>query len=104
MKTSLVAAIAALCVHAAGAWAQATPAVDPTSGMSRLFGLGGHTCKQYDDSGRLFLYSEGIPSPEVVSWLQRSANGTRPNVPMPQALAEALPQIPGCLPGKHHAG
>jgi hypothetical protein len=103
MKTSLVAAIVALSVQSTAALAQATPAVDPTSGMSRLFGLGGHACKQYDDSGRLFLYSEGIPSLEVVSWLQRSDNGTKPNVPMPQALAEALPQIPGCLPGKHHA-
>jgi hypothetical protein len=85
------------------ATAQVTPATDPTVGFGRLFGLGGRTCKQYDDTGRLFIYSEGLPSPGVISWLQRSDNGTRPNVPMPGELAAALPQIPGCLPGKHHA-
>jgi hypothetical protein len=77
-------------------------AVDPTTGDQRLFGLGGHTCKQYDDTGRLYLYSEGTPASDVVAWLQQSANGTKPNVPMPDTLAQALPLIPGCLPDKHH--
>lgn len=78
-------------------------AIDPVAAFPRLFGLGGHTCKQYDDTGRLFLYSEGLPSPSVIAWLQQSANGTKANVPMPDELAAALPLIPGCLPGKHHA-
>jgi hypothetical protein len=103
MRTGLIAAIVVVSLQSTGAFAQATSAFDPTIGMGRLFGLGGHTCKQYDDTGRLYLYSEGIPSSDVVSWLQRSDNGTKPNVPMPQALADALPRIPGCLPGKHHA-
>lgn len=85
------------------AHAQSTEAVEPSVGATRQFGLGGHTCKQYDDMGRLFIYSEGIPSPAVVSWMQLSDNGRRANVPMPQELVEALPEIPGCLPGKHHA-
>lgn len=85
------------------AHAQSTGAFDPSIGATRQFGLGGHTCKQYDDTGRLFIYSEGIPSPAVVSWMQLSDNGRRANVPMPQELVEALPEIPGCLPGKHHA-
>jgi hypothetical protein len=72
-------------------------------GIERPFGLGGHACKQYDDSGRLYIYSEGMPSVGIVSWMQQSANGTKPNVPMPEELAQALPHIPGCLPGKHHA-
>jgi hypothetical protein len=103
MKTVIIAATVAVSLQSTVAFAQATSAFDPTIGMDRLFGLGGHTCKQYDDTGRLYLYSEGIPSSDVVSWLQRSDNGTKPNVPMPQALADALPRIPGCMPGKHHA-
>jgi hypothetical protein len=51
----------------------------------------------------LFLYSEGIPPIAIVSWLQQSDGGTKANVPMPQELVEALPHIPGCMPGKHHA-
>jgi hypothetical protein len=82
---------------------QTLPVIDPTIGFDRQFGLGGHACKQYDDTGRLFIYSEGIPSPGVISWLQRSDNGRKANVPMPAELADALPNIPGCLPGKHHA-
>jgi hypothetical protein len=83
--------------------AQPTAIVDPTADFDRPFGLGGHACKQYDDTGRLFIYSEGLPSLSVISWLQRSDGGTKANVPMPQELQVALPQIPGCLPGKHHA-
>jgi hypothetical protein len=98
--TRALAAILAASLHATLGHAQA---IDPTAGFSRLFGLGGHACKQYDDTGRLYIYAEGLPSISVVSWLQRSDNGTRSNVPMPQELADALPLIPGCLPGKHHA-
>jgi hypothetical protein len=83
--------------------AQVTTAIDPTIGFNRLFGLGGHACKQYDDTGKLYIYSEGIPSPAVISWLQRSNYGTKANVSMPAELSAALPLIPGCLPGKHHA-
>jgi hypothetical protein len=84
---------------------QAQPAAidDPTIGFGRVFGLGGHACKQYDDTGKLYIYTEGVPSTEVMSWLQRSAGGTKPNIPMPEELETALPLIPGCLPGKHHA-
>jgi hypothetical protein len=103
MKTKVIAALLAVSLQSAPAFAQKTSANDPTIGFNRLFGLGGHTCKQYDDTGRLYLYSEGVPSLDIVFWLQRSDNGTKPNVPMPQALADALPLIPGCLPGKHHA-
>lgn len=100
--TALVATVAAMLYFTA-VQAQVTPATDPTVGFARLFGLGGHACKQYDDTGRLYIYTEGLPSIAVISWLQRSDNGTKANVPMPQELADALPQIPGCLPGKHHA-
>ena len=85
------------------ATAQTAPISDPTEGFGRVFGLGGHACKQYDDTGRLYIYTEGIPSTAVMSWLQRSDGGTRPNIPMPDELETALPLIPGCLPGKHHA-
>ena len=83
--------------------AQPSGAMDPTIGFDRPFGLGGRSCKQYDDTGRLYIYSEGLPDIGVISWMQRSANGTRPNVPMPEQLAQALPRLPGCIPGKHHA-
>jgi hypothetical protein len=103
MRTGIIAAILAVLLQSTSAFAQATSANDPTMGFDRLFGLGGQTCKQYDDTGRLYLYTEGLPSSSVVSWLQRSDNGTKPNIPMPQELADALPRIPGCMPGKHHA-
>jgi hypothetical protein len=103
MKTILLPVILAVSLHTAPASAQVTPAVDPTIGIDRPFGLGGRSCKQYDDTGRLYIYSEGIPDLGVISWLQRSDNGTKPNVPMPQELVQALPLIPGCMPGKHHA-
>jgi hypothetical protein len=45
----------------------------------------------------------GLPSPSVISWLQQSNGGTRANIPMPGELIVALPRIPGCLPGRHHA-
>jgi hypothetical protein len=103
MKTLVVAVMLALSLASVTAFAQTTLAVDPTTGISRPFGLGGHACKQYDDTGRLYIYSEGLPDVGIVSWLQQSANGTKANVPMPDELAQALPLIPGCLPGKHHA-
>lgn len=92
-----------LAVQTGIAKAQPEEIADPTTGFARVFGLGGHACKQYDDTGRLYIYSEGIPSTEVMSWLQRSDGGTKANVPMPEKLETALPLIPGCLPGKHHA-
>ena len=102
-RTTLLAIVFAVTVYLTVLHAQVTTATDPTNGFTRLFGLGGHACKQYDDTGRLYIYTEGLPSIAVVSWLQRSENGTKANVPMPDELAQALPQIPGCLPGKHHA-
>jgi hypothetical protein len=103
MKTTIIAVILSASLQSTAGFAQAGSATDPTAGFDRIFGLGGHSCKQYDDTGRLYLYSEGAPSLSVVSWLQQSANGTKANVPMPRELAQALPLIPGCLPGKHHA-
>jgi hypothetical protein len=103
MKTAFLALTLAMTFQFRTAAAQVTPATDPTAGFGQLFGLGGHTCKQYDDTGKLFIYSEGLPSLGIISWLQRSDNGMRANVPMPEELASALPSIPGCLPGKHHA-
>jgi hypothetical protein len=103
MKTATFAVTVATIFQVSTAAAQVAPAIDPTTGFDRLFGLGGRTCKQYDDTGRLFIYSEGLPSQAIISWMQRSDNGTKANVPMPEELAAALPIIPGCLPGKHHA-
>jgi hypothetical protein len=103
MITKVFVIVLAMSLSSTTVFAQTTRAVDPTEGISRPFGLGGHACKQYDDTGRLYIYSEGIPDVGIVSWLQQSANGTKANVPMPEELAQALPLIPGCLPGKHHA-
>lgn len=103
MKVQITAVILYIVLQSTFAIAQTTQAVDPTIGMYRPFGLGSHSCKQYDDTGRLYIYSEGLPSIAILSWMQQSNNGTKPNVPMPQELAEALPRIPGCLPGQHHA-
>jgi hypothetical protein len=101
--TKIAAAFFGLALQPWLALAQPTEILDPTAGFDRVFGLGGHTCKQYDDTGRLYIYTEGLPSMSVISWLQRSDGGTKPNIPMPQELETALPLIPGCLPGKHHA-
>jgi hypothetical protein len=103
MKIAALALTVVATFQVVAATAQVTPATDPTTGFGRLFGLGGHTCKQYDDTGKLYIYTEGLPSLGIVSWLQRSDNGTKAGVPMPEELASALPDIPGCLPGKHHA-
>jgi hypothetical protein len=77
MKTAILVVVLASIFQTSIAAAQVTPATDPTVGFSRLFGLGGRTCKQYDDTGRLFIYSEGLPSQAVISWLQRSDNGIK---------------------------
>jgi hypothetical protein len=95
--------IVSLVAPLSTASAQVTPAIDPTTGFSHLFGLGGHACKQYDDTGKLYIYSEGIPSSAIISWMQQSDNGTKASVYMPVELSAALPLIPGRLPGKHHA-
>jgi hypothetical protein len=76
MKTAILVVVFGQYIPSIAA-AQVTPATDPTVGFSRLFGLGGRTCKQYDDTGRLFIYSEGLPSQAVISWLQRSDNGIK---------------------------
>jgi hypothetical protein len=101
--TGILAVILVLAVTSGIALAQQQEIADPTTGFGRVFGLGGHACKQYDDTGKLYIYTEGLPSTEVMSWLQRSDGGTRPNIPMPEELETALPLLPGCLPGKHHA-
>jgi hypothetical protein len=104
MKAEVIAAILAVVFQPIAVLSQPPrEAVDPLNGIDRPFGLGGRACKQYDDTGRLYIYSEGLPDLSVISWMQQSANGTKANVPMPQELAQALPLIPGCMPGKHHA-
>src|SRR5579862_2906742 len=103
LKKILIAVLLTIVFHFPNAHAQTTQAVDPLSGIDRPFGLSGRACKQYDDTGKLYLYSEGLPNLSIISWLQQSDNGTKPNVPMPEELAQALPLIPGCAPGKHHA-
>jgi hypothetical protein len=100
---TFVALLLAAALHPAVAVAQPANLIDPVSSFDRPFGLAGHACKQYDDTGRLYIYTEGLPSIGVISWLQRSDGGTKANVPMPEELQTALPLIPGCLPGKHHA-
>lgn len=80
-----------------------TEANDPTIGIDRPFGLGGHSCKMMDDSGRLLIYTEGIPSLGVILWMQRTDHGRRGGEPMPQELVDALPLIRPCLAGKHHS-
>ncbi len=103
MKPKIIGVVVSTALQICAAEAQIQPAVDPAESFDRPFGLGGHSCKQYDDTGRLFIYSEGMPSHSVMAWLQQSDGGTKANVPMPQELVVALPQIPGCMPGKHHA-
>jgi hypothetical protein len=103
MNTRRIPVVVAAVLQFGSAPSQTITVIDPTSGFDRLFGLGGHACKQYDDTGRLFIYGEGVPSLGVTSWLQRSNGGTRADTPMPTELVVALPRIPGCLPGKHHA-
>ena len=107
MRVSKVSAVAAAAIQITSALAQ-TPTIkqtiigDPTERYSAIFGLGGHTCQQLDDTGKLHIYFEGMPNPTVLSWLAISM-AAKPGVPMPQDLASELPKIPGCLPGTHHA-
>lgn len=63
-----------------------------------LPGVGPHSCVQFTDTGRVELHAEGLPDPGISGWLSGPQT-----TPMPQDLAEALPQIQPCLPGKHHA-
>lgn len=77
--------------------------LDPATSFSNIWGLGGHSCIQYDDTGQMFIYSEGMLPPEVIAWLQISENGTKPTVKMPDILARSLPYIRPCLKGKHHS-
>lgn len=103
MKTNVLVLTLMLLLQVSLAYAQVHPAIDLVDGLDRPFGLGGRSCKQYDDTGRLYIYTEGMPSHSVLAWLQQSDGGTKANVTMPEELIAALPQIPGCLPGKHHA-
>ena len=57
----------------------------------------GQWYEQYHDTGRLFLYSEDLPAPNVMLRLQQSGSGIKANVPIPQELADAPARIPGCI-------
>lgn len=63
-----------------------------------LPGTGPHTCAQYTDTGRLELHVEGLPPPHLMMWLMGPQT-----TPMPGDLADVLPMIPPCLPGRNHA-
>lgn len=89
MKQILLAAALMMGSHLVPASAQPAAATDPAADFARLFGLGGRACKQYDDTGRLYIYSEGIPSHGVVSWLQQSDGGTKSSIPMPEEIGRA---------------
>lgn len=85
----------------------ATPAAaemtDPTTQFPHAFGMTNHACVQYDDTGRVWIWTEGPPSREVQSWMQLSQGGLRANVPVPDAVAMILAWAPPCKPGKRHA-
>jgi hypothetical protein len=108
MRTTTISAMAAAAFQVTSAFAQ-TPAAatgiigDPTARYSGIFGLGGHTCQQIDDTGRLNIFFEGMPNLTIMNWLQISDGGTKPGVPMPEDLRAELPKIPGCAPNTHHA-
>lgn len=79
-------------------------ALDPTLLSSRPpLGLGGLSCKQIDDTGRLHIFSDGPLPLEVLIYLQKSDFGTKAEVPMPLVLERFLPGMPPCVPGMHHA-
>lgn len=63
-----------------------------------LPGLGPHSCIQYEDTGRLLLRAEGSVPPHLMTWLAGPQT-----TPVPEDLAEVLPQLPPCLKGKNHA-
>jgi hypothetical protein len=108
MTVAKISAIAAAAFQVTSALAQ-TPATstvitgDPTERFSGIFGLGGHTCQQMDDTGRLHIFFEAMPNLTITNWLQISDGGTKPGVPMPDDLQAELPKIPGCAPNTHHA-
>ena len=79
-------------------------ALDPTLLSSTPpLGLGGLSCKQIDDTGRLHIFSDGPLPLEVLIYLQKSDFGTKANVRMPLVLERFLPDMPPCIPGMHHA-
>jgi hypothetical protein len=79
-------------------------ALDPTLLSSRPpLGLGGLSCKQIDDTGRLHIFGDGPLPLEVLIYLQKSEFGTKAEVPMPLVLERFLPGMPPCIPGMHHA-
>jgi hypothetical protein len=92
--------LASVLVWSFGAQAEV---LDPAAGYHNIWGLGGHSCIQYDDTGHMFIYSEGMIPREVIAWLEKSEGGTKPNVSMPDLLARSLPNIKPCLHGKHHS-
>jgi hypothetical protein len=63
-----------------------------------LPGIGPHSCVQYTDTGRLELHTEGSPPPHIMTWLIGPQTSQ-----VPKDLAEVLPVLPPCLPGKSHA-
>lgn len=78
--------------------------LDPTLlSTTPPLGLGGLSCKQIDDTGRLHIFSDGPLPLEVLIYLQKSDFGTKANVPMPLTLERFLPSMPPCIPGMHHA-
>ena len=79
-------------------------ALDPTLlSNTPPLGLGGLSCKQIDDTGRLHIFSDGPIPLEVLIYLQKSDFGTKADVPMPLVLERFLPRMPPCVPGMHHA-
>jgi hypothetical protein len=79
-------------------------ALDPTLLSNKPpLGLGGLSCKQIDDTGRLHIYGDGPLPLEVLIYLQASHFGTKAEVPMPLVLERFLPNMPPCAPGLHHA-
>jgi hypothetical protein len=89
----------------ATAWQLAqAQALDPTLLSSTPpLGLGGLSCKQIDDTGRLHIFSDGPLPLEVLLYLQKSDFGTKADIPLPLVLERFLPGMPPCIPGMHHA-
>ena len=84
---------------------QQTAIGDPTVRFSGIFGLGGYTCKQYTDTGRLKIYFDGMPNITILNWLVATDGGTKrvPGLEMPQDLQNEVDKVPPCAPNTHHA-
>ncbi len=104
MNRSTISTLAAIGFGLAATHTTAqAKALDPTIGLEPLFGLGGHSCQQMDDTGRLIIRSDGPTPLDVVLWEHDSDYGRAANVPVPDDLARALPYMKPCLPGRHHS-